>query len=118
MRYYKFKKKKLFHYHLRFYSCFVVILDIECCTFIPFEDSRCYLELVNGQYIVRSNPHGSHMDFIHCVLVNGAVHTHSVHRQGEITLLFPPSLISYSGNYSEILEIMIFNMNCLLSFVF
>ncbi|XP_065939596.1 uncharacterized protein [Magallana gigas] len=55
---------------------------IDCCTFKPFEDSRCYLELVNQQYIVRSNPDGAHIDFTQCILVNGELHNpHSVHRQ-------------------------------------
>lgn len=78
-----------------FYDCISILLMlgyfivIDCCTFKPFEDSRCYLELVNQQYLVRSNPDNAHIDFTQCILVSGELHNpHSVHRQGEITLVF------------------------------
>ncbi|XP_052716038.1 mucin-3A-like isoform X2 [Crassostrea angulata] len=54
---------------------------VDCCNIFPFDDSRCYVELVNSQYIVRSLPEGTHVDIINCILVSGELHNpHHVHR--------------------------------------
>ncbi|XP_011452549.3 mucin-3B [Magallana gigas] len=61
----------------------LVLQGIECCGLRAFEDSRCYLELVNHQYIVRVLPEGTHIGHLHttCYLAAGAPHNqHSVHR--------------------------------------
>lgn len=62
-------------------------VGIECCGLRAFEDSRCYLELVNHQYIVRVLPEGTHIGHLHttCYLAAGAPHNqHSVHRHGKV----------------------------------
>lgn len=59
-------------------------VGIECCGLRAFEDSRCYLELVNHQYIVRVLPEGTHISHL-CFLAAGAPHNqHSVHRHGKV----------------------------------
>lgn len=59
----------------------LVLQVIDCCNIFPFEDARCYVELVNGQYIVRGLPECTHMDFSNCVLVNGELNNpQNVHR--------------------------------------
>lgn len=67
---------------LYFYSA-----GIECCTLYSFEDSRCYLNLLNGQYLVQVLPVGTHIVHLShtCYLAAGASHDqHSVHRHGKV----------------------------------
>uniref|UniRef100_A0A8W8NGD1 Uncharacterized protein n=1 Tax=Magallana gigas TaxID=29159 RepID=A0A8W8NGD1_MAGGI len=60
---------------------FLAIQVVDCCNIFPFDDFRCYVELVNSQYIVCSLPDGTHVDTVNCVLVSGKLHNpHHVHR--------------------------------------
>lgn len=62
-------------------------VGIQCCTLYSFEDSRCYLNLVNGQYLVLVLPEGTHIVHLPhtCYLAAGASHNqHSVHRHGKV----------------------------------
>lgn len=61
----------------------LALQGIQCCTLYSFEDSRCYLNLVNGQYLVQVLPEGTHIVHLPhtCYLAAGASHNqHSVHR--------------------------------------
>lgn len=56
-----------------------------CCNFFPYEDPRCYLELVNGQYLVRPNAAGTHIDFHTCNIATGEINSQqSQHTHGNI----------------------------------
>lgn len=62
-------------------------VGIQCCTLYSFEDSRCYLNLVNGQYLVLVLPEGTHIVHLPhtCYLAAGASRNqHSVHRHGKV----------------------------------
>lgn len=66
---------------------------IDCCNIFPFDDTRCYVEVVKGQYIVRSLPDGTHVDVINCVLVNGELYNpHHLHRTGKVTVVLKNKL--------------------------
>ena len=66
-------------------NCMYFFLVGNCCNFFPYEDPRCYLELVNGQYLVRPNAAGTHIDFHTCNIATGEINSQqSQHTHGNI----------------------------------
>ncbi|XP_078331953.1 uncharacterized protein LOC144625328 isoform X1 [Crassostrea virginica] len=91
------------------FTC-IALQVVNCCNYFPYDDPRCYLELVNGRYLVRANAAGTYMDFHTCNIALGEItsqqnhHTHECDRTlhfGEIFYVSSASSTSSSGHTSS-----------------